>query len=226
MKLCIISGGTIQPSFVKQYLKTWKPDCILAADHGLAFCYEQGIRPDYVVGDFDSTDPEIVQACRDDVTIPVETYLPEKDMTDTDIAIRKAVSLGADQVILFGATGTRMDHTLSNIYNLLSFCERGIPASIVDPYNRITMLAGGEYRLSRQDQFGNRISLFPFREEVTGVTLSGVKYPVRDARLVFDNGGMFVSNEITEQEAFIFWKSGTLLLMETRDQYTPDEGGL
>lgn len=226
MKLCIISGGALQAPFVKRYLKKWRPDCILAADHGLAFCHEQGIRPDYIVGDFDSTAPEIVQAYRKDGTIPIETYRPEKDMTDTDIAIRKAIELGAGQVILFGATGTRLDHTLSNIYNLLSFCEKGISASIADPYNRITMLAGGEFRLPRAEQFGDRISLFPFREEVTGVTMTGVKYPVRDARLVFDNGGMFVSNEITEQEAVISWKSGTLLLMETRDQYVPDAAGL
>ena len=145
MKLCIITGGNIESSFVRDRLAEEHPDCILAADHGLVFCRREQIVPDYIVGDFDSTDPEIVRYYREDGSIPIDTYQPEKDFTDTDIAIQKAIALGADEVILFGATGSRLDHTLSNIWNLSAFCREGIKACIEDPHNRITMLPGREY---------------------------------------------------------------------------------
>ena len=217
MKICIITGGTIEPDFALEYLGSWQPDCIIAADHGLAFCHEQGIAPDFIVGDFDSTEPEILSAYRDDGTVPIDIYPAEKDMTDTNIAIHRAVDLGAEEVIILGASGTRLDHTLSNIFCLRPLCRAGVRASIVDANNRVTMLEGGEHRLRREEQFGNRISFFPFQETVKGVTLRGVRYPVDDAEITFDNGGMFVSNEITEEEAQIRWKSGVLLMMETRD---------
>ncbi len=217
MKVFIISGGSLSAPLIKEYLTEEKPDAVIAADRGLVFCYEQKIRPDAIVGDFDSTDPEIVALYRRDGSIPIDTYRPEKDLTDTDIALRKAVRMGADQVFLFGATGTRYDHSLSNIFNLCSCALAGVRASIIDPYNRITMLTGGEYRIRREAQFGSRISLFPFRGDVSGLTLCGVKYPVTDAFLEQGDGGHYVSNEIIGDEAVILWRSGILLLMETRD---------
>lgn len=217
MKIFIISGGSLCPSFIRDYMAADRPDAIVAADRGLVFCHEQQIRPDAIVGDFDSTDPAVVGQYRRDGGIPIDTYRPEKDLTDTDIAIRKAVEMGADRVVLFGATGTRCDHTLSNIFNLYSCAAAGIRASIVDPHNRITMLTGGEYRIRREEQFGNRISLFPFRGDVTGLTLRGLKYLVTDALVEQGDGGHYVSNEITGDEAVILWRSGILLLMETRD---------
>lgn len=217
MKACIISGGHVEAALVKAYLSREPSACILAADHGLVFCHEQHIRPDYIMGDFDSTDPDIVRQYREDGSIPIETFRPEKDLTDTDIAIQKAISLAPEEVVLFGATGTRFDHSLSNVYNLYSFCRAGIPASIEDAHNRITLLDGGAYRLPGEKQYGDRISLFPFGGEVTGLTLEGVKYPVTDATLTLADGGRFVSNEITGTEAVITWKKGILLLMETSD---------
>lgn len=217
MKVFIISGGSLSAPFIHEQLEKEKPDAVIAADRGLTFCHEQQIRPDWIVGDFDSAGQDILELYRREGTVPIDIWQPEKDFTDTDIALRKAVSLGADEVILFGATGTRLDHTLSNIYNLCGCALAGIRACIVDPNNRIRMLTGGEYRIRKDEQFGSRISFFPFRGDVTGLTLRGFKYPVTDMFVEQGDGGRFVSNEITDEEAVILWKSGILLLMETRD---------
>ena len=132
MKAVILSGGRLERETVLEQIGVIKPDCIIAADKGLEFCYNEGIRPDHIVGDFDSLNPEIIEWYRCEGKIPIDTYRPEKDMTDTDIAMEKAVHLGADAIYLFGVTGTRLDHTLSNIFNLYKLHAQGIRGEIID----------------------------------------------------------------------------------------------
>ena len=54
MKTLIITGGMIEADFALSFIQELKPDYILGVDKGLQFCYEYDIRPDYIVGDFDS----------------------------------------------------------------------------------------------------------------------------------------------------------------------------
>ena len=58
MRTVIITGGNIERDFALSFLKQWHPSCLLAVDGGLAFCYENRLRPDCIIGDFDSVDPE------------------------------------------------------------------------------------------------------------------------------------------------------------------------
>lgn len=229
LKAVILSGGRLERETVLEQIGAIKPDCIIAADKGLEFCYNEGIRPDHIVGDFDSLNPEIIEWYRCEGKIPIDTYRPEKDMTDTDIAMEKAVHLGADAIYLFGVTGTRLDHTLSNIFNLYKLHAQGIRGEIIDAHNRIYIpteknCPDGTARPARQavikksQQYGRFVSLFPLRGTVTGLTLTGFKYPVQDADMVQGDGGLFASNEITAEEGVIRWKNGTLLVMETRDR--------
>lgn len=217
MKAVIITGGSIEDAFALSYLNVIKPDFLIAADSGLEFCSRAEIRPDHIVGDFDSGREEIVRKFREDGTIPIDTYNPVKDMTDTDIALEKAAALGADEVHFLGATGTRLDHTLSNIFNLRKLRERGIRGVIVDAHNRITMPSGNMVEIGREAQYGTAISLFPFRGIVEGLTLTGFQYPLTEAVLEPGDGGLTVSNRITAETAVVTWKKGILILMETRD---------
>ena len=140
-------------------------------------------------------------------------------MTDTDIALEKAVQLGADSIVFFGATGTRLDHTLSNIFNLVLLKERGIRAWILDAHNRICLPPGHELILRREDMYGKYLSLFPVRGEVRGLTIEGFCYPLEDRTLIQGDGGLCVSNQLSPEadEGRIRWESGDLLVMETRD---------
>ena len=118
MKTIIISGGAIEDGFALGFLEKIKPDCMVAADRGLEFCYRNRIQPDCIVGDFDSIAPEVIGYYRANKEIPIYTFNPVKDTTDTDIALNQALKLGATEVYFLGATGSRLDHVLSNIYNL------------------------------------------------------------------------------------------------------------
>ncbi|MDO4489937.1 MAG: thiamine diphosphokinase [Lachnospiraceae bacterium] len=213
----IISGGSIQDGFALDFIKEKKPEYIIAADRGLEFCYRCQVTPDCIVGDFDSIDPEIIRYYREETELPIHTFRPEKDMTDTDIAVKKAQEAGADEIFFLGCTGSRLDHVLSCIYNLSLLREQGIRAWIADEHNLITMPLGQSYEICEGQQFGKYISLFPFRAQVEGLTLTGMKYPLTDAVLVLGDGGLGVSNERTGQRARMEWKKGILLVVESRD---------
>ena len=83
MKTLIITGGMIEADFALSFIQELKPDYILGVDKGLQFCYEYDIRPDYIVGDFDSLPGEILERYRQEGEIPIRTYNPVKDATDT-----------------------------------------------------------------------------------------------------------------------------------------------
>lgn len=217
MKTVIISGGSIQDGFALDFINRKKPDYIIAADRGLEFCHRCGVKPDCIVGDFDSIDPEVIRYYREETDLPIHTFRPEKDMTDTDIAVKKAEEAGADEIFFLGCTGSRLDHVLSCIYNLSLLREQGIKAWIADEHNFITMPLGQNYEISEKEQFGKYISLFPFRNQVEGLTLTGMKYPLTNATLVLGDGGLGVSNERTEAVAHMEWKKGILLVVESRD---------
>ncbi len=223
MRTAVFSGGTIDPEVVLPIIREEHPDYVIAADRGILFCDRYGIRPDRIVGDFDS----LTEADGDDASallahyreegVPINRFNPVKDTTDTAIAINSAMQSGADEIWFFGATGTRADHTLSNIFDLYRLREKGITGVIMDAHNRVMMPVGSEMKILKKEQYGNRLSLFPVRGEVTGVTLEGTKYPLKDATLLQGDGGLTVSNEITADVCTIRWKSGALLVMETKD---------
>ncbi len=217
MKALIISGGSIHDGFALDFIEKKQPDYIIAADRGLEFCSRNDVQPDCIVGDFDSIDPEVIRHCREETEIPIHTFRPEKDMTDTDIAVKQAEAAGAGEIYFLGCTGSRLDHVLSCIYNLSLLREKGIQGWIADSSNLITMPLGNSWEITEENQFGKYISLFPFRDQVEGLTLTGMKYPLKDATLVLGDGGLGVSNERAESSAMIRWKRGILLLVESRD---------
>ena len=85
-------------------------DLQIAADAGLHLCERLGVRPDVVLGDFDSMD--VRQAPADCIRVPVE-----KDDTDTMLALREGLRRGCDTFYLYGATGgARLDHKIGRAH--------------------------------------------------------------------------------------------------------------
>lgn len=215
MKYLIVAGGEIPEDFAERVVMTGGYEVILAADSGMEFLYRLKIQPDIIVGDFDSVDPEVLEYYRGQEQIDICTLMTEKDDTDMEAAIREAISRGAKKITIIGATGNRLDHELGNIALLGIGLEAGVRVEILDPYNRIRMI-DAPLTIRRSEQYGKYVSLIPFSDEVTGVSLSGMKYPLTD----FTMGGFGsrgVSNEIVEDEAEIRLTGGKLLVIEARD---------
>ena len=140
---------------------------------------------------------------------------PEKDDSDTQSAAVLAMKRGRKNIVILGATGSRLDHVMANLGLLSLGRNYGANITLLDACNYIALVESGT-RLERTGQFGKYVSLIPYTEVVSGVTLKGMKYPLQDAVLVHGNS-LGVSNEIQEEEAVIQIKGGQLLLIESKD---------
>lgn len=217
MQGLIITGGKIEDAFALNFLKENHSDYTIAADSGMEFFYRNGLAPDEIVGDFDSVKPEVLDYFKqNNPDIKIRRFQPEKDETDTELAIRTAMEKGCRQIWLLGATGTRIDHVLGNIHLLGMSMEQGCECILIDECNRVRMLRQG-LRLKKEEQYGEYVSLFPFTPEVRGLTLTGFKYPLQKYDLPCYHS-LGVSNEICEEEAEISFEDGVLLMVESRDK--------
>lgn len=214
----IISGGALDEELTLSVLEEQKDRCVIGVDKGVEFLYYHQIMPDYIVGDFDSTKEEIRDYYKNETNVPIREYNPVKDASDTEIAIRLAMTLGAKEMIILGATGSRIDHLWANIQSLSIPFKAGVDAKIMDRQNLISIIGEGETHLRRSEAYGTYFSVFPMGDEIFGFNIKGAKYPLRNHTLKPCNS-LCVSNEIAEgsDEAVISFPSGRVILMQTRD---------
>lgn len=189
---------------------------MIAVDRGLLFCYENHIRPDYIVGDFDSLPQEILQYYKCRRQVPIREYNPVKDATDTCIGLEKALEEGSSQIWILGGTGTRLDHVLCNLQILKRSWEKKVPAYLIDAHNLITLPVEQRFTLKKAEQFGTYVSFFPLEEMVKKLTLKGFKYPLEDYPMKAMEG-LGVSNEIVAEEAEVIWEGRPLIMIQSRD---------
>ena len=215
MKTVIISGGRIERDFALSFLKNEVFDQIIAVDNGLKFLYENQIRPTWIVGDFDTAAPELVEYYQRQTDIPIRRFNPVKDSTDSQIAIELALELGSSEITILGGTGTRLDHVLGNIQSLMLARKKGVSCIILDAYNRIRLM-DGVVHLKKSEQYGKYVSILAFGGAAEGITLEGFYYPLRDYTMKAGSA-LGISNEIVEEEAKISFRTGTLLVIESRD---------
>ena len=211
----IISGGSVKDSFALSFLQQKKPEYVIAADRGMEFCYRNGIRPDVIVGDFDSADGKVLSYFRGQKDVEIITLNPVKDDTDTEFAIRHAMEKGASTITVLGGTGSRIDHVLGNIELLGIGLSRGIPIILQDSCNRVRMIDQG-ITIGKEEQFGVYVSLIPYTAQVEHLYLRGFKYPLSDYCMTGFNS-LGVSNEITDERGEISFEKGILLVIESRD---------
>lgn len=211
----IVSGGMLEKDFALPILKSEDTEFVIGVDRGLEFLYQNGIRPDYIVGDFDSASRELVDYYREEVNVPIKEFNPVKDASDTEIALRHCLAMRRKEIWILGGTGTRLDHVWANIQCLQIAAEAGADAVLLDSHNRIRLLEEG-VRLRREDAFGQYFSLFPLGVPVEELSITGAKYPLKN-HLLKPCDSLCVSNEFAEDEVEISFVYGKVILMETRD---------
>jgi len=212
--ILVFTGGMINLVWAREWLATKQFDYIITADKGLLYADELNCKVDYILGDFDSIDTDLLEKYRS-MNVELITFPCEKDFTDTHLAIETAIEKGAGQITILGAIGSRMDHTMSNIQNMKIALDSEIPCYIIDEFNKI-YLANKEVTINKSEQFGKYISLIPFSESVAGLTLSGFHYPLK--KYLMNQGlSVGISNEIVEEKGVIEFEEGILIVFETRD---------
>lgn len=211
MKALIFTNGRYgDPDFYRDYLKKIKPSLIICADGGANFAKIIGVSPDVILGDMDSISDETLRYYKD---VDIQRYPVCKDETDTQLAVNLAVSKGAKEIVIFGALGTRLDHSLGNIYLLTGLLEAGIQGEIVDENNQIFLVRGNE---TLALEIGAVVSLLPLGGPVEGINIKGFKYPIVNGKMTMDCP-YGISNVTVLEKQSISIEKGTLLVDITRD---------
>lgn len=180
-------------------------DLVIAADGGLRHIQTLGLKPDIILGDFDSLGH---------VPAGAEVFPVEKDDTDAMLSIKKGLSLGCDTFYLYGALdGPRLDHTIANLQALIYLADRGKTGYLIGNDYIIRSLVGE--KLEFPSHFTGILSVFCLGPEAGGVTIRGTKYEASNAILTagFPLG---VSNHFIGTPASVSVETGTLLLMWDR----------
>jgi len=186
-------------------------DFLIGADGGTAHCLALGRQPDVIVGDLDSLDPvEVVRLAATGVQI--ERHLPAKNETDLELALECAYRQGADEVLLLGVLGGRLDQTLGN---LLILAQRDWPFTLlIGEGDQLAQVMRSGELLQVRAPIGGTISAIPLSASVTGITYTGLEYPLIDATLQLGSTrGM--SNVVSTWPATIQISQGLLLVVQT-----------
>jgi thiamine pyrophosphokinase len=214
----IVAAGELGgDGFFLEMLAGMSPALVICADGGARHLAAVGVRPDIVIGDMDSIDSATLlhyeeSGCR------IVRHSQRKDETDTELALREALDLDPAQVWIWGAMGGRIDHTLANISLLSLGIKREVLVKLVDRWcevfmiDRKTVIAGEE---------GQTVSLLPATSKVTGITLGGFEYPLKDGRM--EMGHPYgISNRLAESKGVIEIGAGMLLVVRYFDRCVSD----
>jgi thiamine pyrophosphokinase len=188
-------------------------DVLIGADRGALFMVEHGISPDIAIGDFDSVTSEQLNLVKANSKSVIACDPVEKDFTDTEMALERALAFEPAEIVVYGALGTRFDHSLANVHLLVKAQRLGVPAVMCDAYNEIRLVSD---RLTLQRGRFTHVSLLPLSPQVTGITLRGFRYPLSDAELAIGQS-LGISNVMEAQTADIEVRSGLLLVIQSRD---------
>lgn len=218
MKKClIVTGGKLDLAFARSFLQKESFQKIIAVDGGLEAVEALGLIPDYVVGDFDTVNPAVLERFRKIPLIVWEKHRPEKNETDTELARNRGMTLACDRIVFLGATGGRLDHMLGNIHVLYACLQRGVEAWLIDSQNKLYLLDQGK-RFYQEELWGKYVSFLPYTEKVEGITLRGFRYPLNEKNIrKGEEAGLCISNELAEKEATIELAEGILICVESRD---------
>lgn len=212
MRAVIIgSGKPVDPALLEKRCK--EAGIIIAADGGGLYLYRAGIIPDVLIGDFDSIPGDVLDFFRAQKKVKLKTFPVRKDFTDMELAVETAVEMGADEICILSATGSRLDHSAGNILLLYRLLQRNIRARIEDE-NNLVFLTNGRIELERLENY--KVSLIALSKAVRGITTEGLLYPLKGYDLKLGSS-LGISNEFVADKAVVSFDEGLLLVIVSRD---------
>jgi thiamine pyrophosphokinase len=181
---------------------------IIAADSGLDHARSAGLSPDEVVGDFDSISKRGLKWANQHAI--VHEHSPDKDDTDTQLAIALAASRVPARLIVISGGGDRLDHTLAIFGALTDVDVTSIPDVSLRWGNNLATIVHGPGRANLRPPVQSTLSVVALSTPCTGVTLTGTKWTLTDESLQVLSG-RGVSN-IVEDEVEITLREGVLAI--------------
>lgn len=212
VKAIVVAGGEAHPEDAALLADA---DLVLAADSGAEWLTAVGCRPDLLVGDLDSVDATLL-AELERSGVPTERHPVEKDETDAELALERAVEIGADAVTVLAALGgPRLDHELANLALIADprWVGQLRDLRIVRGATLVRPLHGGG-TLGLDGGTGAVVTLLPLGGDAVGVRTTGLYYPLDGETLRFGRS-RGLSNVVVEASASVSMEDGVLLVIET-----------
>lgn len=202
----IVANGKLIISFLQDIKNA---DYIIGVDSGAYWLIQNGVVPHIAIGDFDSVGARGFQMIRNNIK-RVKEYPKKKDFTDMELAVDHAITLQPKEVIMYGAIGTRLDHSIGNIQLL----ERLHGVGVLRDNNNEVRLVSKKLVLHKESCY-RYVSTLPITESIE-VTLKGFVYDVFHV-LIRRGQTLGISNEIREDMATIDIHRGKALVIRSRD---------
>lgn len=211
MRAIVVSGGNPPSKDLLLKIKR-EDDFVVGVDRGCNYLYDYDITPDIISGDFDSARKEVIDAFENKGIKSIK-FNPEKDYTDTYLGYEIAKENGANEVIFFGATGSRYDHSLGNIGILLKALGENIDAKMVDENNTMFLI---NKESTFKGEYGSLISFHALSDVVRNVNIVGAKYTLENYDMTLLEPRA-VCNEFLDEDITISFDSGIVLVIFPRD---------
>ncbi|MDQ3006930.1 MAG: thiamine diphosphokinase [Chloroflexota bacterium] len=211
-RIIIFANGEI-PSLENARSLLRADDHIICADGGTRHALALGLKPNLVIGDMDSIDKEQWQKLKN-AGVPIELFPRDKNETDLELALNRAIELEPKALIIIGALGGRLDQTFGNTALLSDARLAAINIRLDDGLEEIFFCRDQEEVRGRS---GDIISLIPWGNPVRSVQTQGLKWPLQRETL-FPEKTRGISNEMTGETASITITSGLLLVIHRRQQ--------
>lgn len=183
---------------------------IIAADGGQDHAQKYGLSPNLVIGDFDSTSEKDFRI----FDCEYITYPCEKDLTDTEACVEKAIELGFKDVVVLGGIGGRLDHTLGNIGILSEFYERLDSLVFADEMNEMSLFINTTVHVPKNNY--TYFALVSLDEYASGISIKGAKYNLDNYTLPRGTT-LGISNEVVDDYATVSVTDGKVLLIRSTD---------
>ena len=210
-RIIIFANGEI-PRLENARLLLQTDDYIICADGGTRHALALGLKPNLVIGDMDSIDKEQWQKLKN-AGVPIELFPRDKDETDLELAINRAIELKPKTLLIIGALGGRLDQTFGNTALLSDARLAAMNTRLDDGLEEIFFCRDQEEVRGRS---GDIVSLIPWGNPVQGVQTQGLKWPLRSETLLPEKT-RGISNELTGEVASITITSGLLLVVHRRE---------
>lgn len=189
---------------------------VVAADGGARHAPGLELRIDRWVGDGDSLGEEGIEALAA-AGVPIDRAPVDKDESDTEMALRAVLERQPAAIVILGALGgPRLDHAVANLA-LLTLPElRGIDVRLISPDARVRLVeaAASEGAITLEGRVDDLVTLLPIGSDATGVTTSGLAFPLRGETLLLGRS-RGLSNRRTAEAATVGLTAGRLLVVET-----------
>ena len=209
-RILIFANGEL-PDLEKARALLRPDDFILCADGGTRHALALNLEPNLIIGDMDSIDRAEWKTL-EEKNIPIELFPRDKNETDLELALHKAIELNPEEIIIVTALGGRMDHTLANIVLVSDLRLSTFNLQLDDGTEHLLFC---RTQAEVRGRSGDIVSLIPWGSPVHGIQTENLKWQLKDETL-FPEKSRGISNEMTADTASIKIESGLLLIIHHR----------